>query len=379
MDMVDEIILQQIAEERNQSPGTQRTVKYAVQAYTRYCKKPLHKLLDEAEKEEDKGIRWKKRKLRSRLIGFRTFLFEKYDNVNTAKKKLQQIMTIYRHFEIELQPLPPMSVADHNPQNIIRFSDLPDKDIIREALKISSPLMRAIILFMSSSGCARRETLNLTIGDFIKALKDYTDSDDIYQIMRDLKGKDDIVPTFFMTRQKSNKKYYTFCSPEAVQAIFDYLESENRYLRPKFPLFKINGSYLLVQFNEINDKLNLGKVGNYNRFRSHMLRKFHASHLYNGIDGLSIDEIDSLQGRTKNDVHSAYFLDDPEKLRQKYINVMDKLLINAEMNTITIDSPEVLQLKKDARKLEEENLEIKNNIEKRVEDKIQEVLTKYGF
>ena len=55
------------------------------------------------------------------------------------------------------------------------------------------------------------------------------------------------------------------------------------------------------------------------------------------------------------------------------------ITINLDVNHLTLDSPEVLQLKKDARKLEEENLEIKSNIDKQVEEKIQEVLKKYGF
>ena len=43
---------------------------------------------------------------------------------------------------------------------------------------------------------------------------------------------------------------------------------------------------------EINNSLELGKVGPYNRFRSHMLRKFHASALYNSNNNWSLEEID---------------------------------------------------------------------------------------
>ena len=40
--------------------------------------------------------------------------------------------------------------------------------------------MKAIILFISSSGCARQETLNITIQDFIEATHEYHNSNDIY-------------------------------------------------------------------------------------------------------------------------------------------------------------------------------------------------------
>ena len=48
----------------------------------------------------------------------------------------------------------------------------------------------------------------------------------------------------------------------------------------------------------INDTLGLGRVGKYIRFRSHMLRKFHASALYNG--DMILDKVNDLQRKAKN-------------------------------------------------------------------------------
>ena len=79
---------------------------------------------------------------------------------------------------------------------------------------------------------------------------------------------------------------------------------------------------------QINEKLNLGKVGTYNKFRSHMLRKFHASSLYNSENGLSLEEIDALQGRRKDSTHSSYFMENPKNLKIKYINSLDVLILN---------------------------------------------------
>lgn len=133
--------------------------------------------------------------------------------------------------------------------------------------------MRSIILFMSSSGCARMETLNLTIGDFVKATEDYHRSNDIYEVLRRLKNNQTVVPLFYLRRQKTNKYYYTCCSPEATTEIINYLLSEQRYLQPDSPLFKINDQEFLKRFRSINNQLGLGKVGHNIRFRSHMLRK----------------------------------------------------------------------------------------------------------
>lgn len=58
-----------------------------------------------------------------------------------------------------------------------------------------------------------------------------------------------------------------------------------------------------------------------------MLRKFHASSLYNHKNGLSLEEIDALQGRGKNNTHSSYFMENPKSLKEKYINSLNSILI----------------------------------------------------
>ena len=68
---------------------------------------------------------------------------------------------------------------------------------------------------------------------------------------------------------------------------------------------------MVQSFEMINDTLGLGRVGKYRRFRSHMLRKFHASALYN--DGMSLDKVNDLQGKAKNKTDQAYFMTNPEE------------------------------------------------------------------
>ena len=185
-----------------------------------------------------------------------------------------------------------------------------------------------IILFISSSGCARRETLNLTVGDFIDATLEYHKTSNIKDALFTLNNLDFIIPTFRIKRQKTNKFYFTFCSHESSKAIVDYLISERNDLKHEDKLFNLNLYYWNKYFNKINDELDLGKIGEYNRFRSHMLRKFHASSLYNDDNGLSLSEIDALQGRSKNNTHSAYFMENPNNLKKKYVKILDALLIN---------------------------------------------------
>ena len=322
----DEEILNEFVKVRNLNNRTVYGYKNAIKLYTTFNDMSLVQLLKEAEDDEENGIRWKNRKLKQRLINFRLFLQENY-LISTVKVHFQRILTIYRHHEIEIHNLPPMNIKNTNKLRPIMFEDLPTKEIIKDAVNIANPIMKAIILFISSSGCARQETLNITIQDFIDATREYHDSDDIYEIITILIKRNDVVPIFKLKRQKTNKFYFTFCSPEAVKYILDYLIISKRKLKNNDKLFKTNLDYLNDYFKEINEFLDLGKVRKYNRFRSHMLRKFHASALYNHENGLSLEEIDALQGRGKDNTHSAYFMENPIKLKNKYIKVLNAILI----------------------------------------------------
>ena len=221
--------------------------------------------------------------------------------------------------------------------------------------------MSAVICFMVSIGCAKREVLNLTIGDYIKALSDYTDKKDIQEIIEDLGNAENVVPTFNIRRQKTDKHYTTYCSPEAVNAINSYLLSRNDPLTNDKSLFKINSTYLSEMFVAINDGLGFGKVGYFNRLKSHMLRKFHASALYN--DGMSLDDVNDLQGKAKNKTDQSYFMTNPEDLKYEYIKHLHAVTINKEVEKLSIKSPEFMQMENEKNKLESELVDIRKEMD----------------
>lgn len=376
--MNDEEILDDFVKSRNLKPISKKAYKASIKLYTEYHQMTLQDLIKEAEIEEDTGIRWKRRKLKRRLIDFRTFLAEKYLK-NYAKNTFSRILTIYKHYEIEIHDLPPLSQKNFHQPNPISYKDLPDKDILGIALEISKPVMKAIILFMSSSGCARKETLNLTIQDFIDATIDYhtppaqrkqNHTKNIYEVLEILKEHNDIVPTFKLRRQKTDKWYYTFCSPEATTEIINYLLQLTKPLTPETKLFQIHQSTFSTKFINMNTVMQLGKKGTYNRLRSHMLRKFHASRLKN--DGMDKYDVNSMQGKGLNSTDEAYFLDDPEKLREKYIKHMACLTINLDINKIDIESPEFKQLKEMYKEKEAEVNNMKDRITN-IEERLLEI------
>ena len=88
-------------------------------------------------------------------------------------------------------------------------------------------------------------------------------------------------------------------------------------------LFEFTSTQLFYKFQEINDKMKWGFKGKYRFFRSHSLRKFHASNI-----GLSAEYIDMLQGRSKNEVHETYIKTNPIKLKKLYESVMKNIIID---------------------------------------------------
>ena len=336
-DMNNNEIIEAIIKQRQLTYSSLKIYRSALQKYSSLNELSLQELLEEAEREEESGIRWKHRKLKQRLTTYQNYLVKEY-NYNTAKLYMSKVKVFYTDNDVEIHQLPPLNRKQAKLSTPIMFNDLPSKETIKEAYNLSTPLFRAYILFAISSGCAKAEILSLTRYDYYEWIKDKDPA------------IDDIVPTIRLKRQKTNKYYTTFCSPEAVREIHNYLKTRDD---DDDRLFKVNERYLNRAFQELNDKLGLGRLNNRGILRPHMLRKYHASRLYNAENGLSLEEIDSLQGRSKNITRESYYYDNPEDLKKKYIRNIEQVTILDQVHTITVDSPEVEMLKKKAEKIDE--------------------------
>ncbi len=367
----DNILLQELKVTRNLRPATVTSYKYAIKSYTDYLQQSMTSLLEEAEQDELSGIRWKDRRIRLHLMGFRTYLLQQYSYYSTVHGKFNRILSVYRHYEIELQPLPPISTKSTK-RTVIDYKDLPSKTIIKKAASVSDLQMRAVILFVASSGTARYETSHLTIRDFINATSDYHSSKDIPDVLAELDLQDDVIPTWRVHRQKTNKDYFTFSTPESTEAIVNYLLNSDRQLTPDSSLFDISARYLTAKFSRLNDRLGLGKVGSNRKFRQHMLRKFHATQLSTGINALTRTEIDSLQGRSKEIIHQSYYMDSPYDLKKKYINNIDKVTIFNTGREISEDSIEYQELLRKYNQLQED-------IKEAARDEVKKILIDLGY
>ena len=323
--MIYSRLFDRFVRERNVRESTVTGYLSAIKRYEGFHGVGIDDLIQEALSEEEDGVPLRERRIKQRLLRYRTHLLEGSLSQNTVRGYFVKVKTFYKHFEVELPVLPE---AKYGREYETNYLDLPSREHIRMALDISTLDLQSVILFMSSSGTAKAETLSLSVEDFINATREYHHSGSLNEILNQLNKRDDIVPTFYLRRIKTDKWYYTFCSPEASQCIVKYLLTRQN-LKLSDKLFDFTYSTLLARFQEINDYYNWGFKGKYRFFRSHTLRKFHASNI-----GLSAEYIDALQGRSKNEVHATYIKTNPERLKEIYKSVMGNVLINPKESKV---------------------------------------------
>ena len=358
--MKDEEILQKFQTTRRLKPQTIRGYKDTIRIYTQFNNLTLQELFTEAINEEIDRIRWADRTLKRRLEEFRIYLYDTYTK-KTARMHFGRIKTVYAHFDIEIHKLPPVQSEDKEPP--ITYKDLPTKQILQKAINISEPMIKALILFMVSTGCAKKETRHITIQDFIEATKQYHNKDNITDVLNVLKDHDDIVPIFHIYRYKTKKWYYTCATPEATTAIIHHLIrllNNKQELKPTDRIFGVNKDYFSNYFIDINTALGLGKVRKFNRFTSHMLRRYHASTLQDA--GMDKETVNRLQGKGQNPTDDAYFKVNPVKLREKYMEYMDALYVIRD--TVDVKSPEFIQLENENKELRSREEQLKSILER---------------
>lgn len=348
--------LNEYIQTRGLSPKTYNSLKSVLKHYCKFQQSNLDDLLEEADLEEEAGVRWKKRKLKKRLTAYMNHLKATMD-INSAVTYFIMIKTFYQHHEIEIGKLPAWNKRNAKVNNPITFNDLPDKEIIRTAVELSNPLMRCIILLLSSTGLSKVDMRKLTVQDFINSTFEYHHTTDPATAINKMLNLDaDIIPVWRLRRSKTNKYFVTYNTPETTTEILSYLQLRlsKKPLNPTDKLLPISEHYFSIQFEKLNDAMGLGKVGAYNRFRGHMLRKFHASNLAKA--GMERYKINVLQGKSNGQVDDVYFFEDENQLKKDYIKYMKGLLIFSEV--VTVDAPEVAVMRQENQLLKDKLKEV---------------------
>lgn len=346
-------IIKEMEINQHLSPATVKLRTYSINKYTEFHDMSMHDLLLEADEDEDNRVRMKRRRIKQRLQGFQAYLVDEKYSPRSINTIMSNVLATYHFYEIETPVI-------HQIQNkrVETFKDIPSRKDIKEACNTTNKSKtKAMILFMCSSGCARTETLSLTVGDYIEATREYHSESSIGSVVNELKNKNNVVPTWRVYRQKTNTPYFTFCTPEATKWITKYLDERmvKEDLTDESQLFKYTLQGVSSLFRRLNDNMGGVHVNGHAFFRSHSLRKFFATTLINSdMDSMTID---FLSGRKISSTHEAYFKADPRKLKNKYMMMVDKLTILEDVRVHDLSTYERRQFedqKEETRKLKQD-------------------------
>ena len=232
----DEII-NEIIQMKNLRPNSIKNYNTSIDSYTSFIKRNMKDLIQEAIEEEESNISWRNRKVRKYLIKYKESLNKKYRK-GTAKKYYTTVCATYRAYEVEINQIP---VRLNNNYEVISYDDIPTQKELQKALPYMDAEMQAFTITIVSTGLTIVDMLNLTIQDFLDSTKDYHNKHTNFQDqLKELYYTEkDMVGTWKLKRQKTNKDFYTFTTPEANAAIIAALKKRNIQGTDE-PLFPVN-------------------------------------------------------------------------------------------------------------------------------------------
>jgi integrase len=354
MDISDDTLFKSFIINRGIRERTIKRYKRQLELYCTFINKKPTELINEAENEEDQGLRMRNRSIKKYLLDFKQFL----ENKNYSSHTIVNTITIVRSFYTEFDViLPKMHLKQKHKNESIE--DIPNKEDIRKALKYANPKYNAIILTMSSAGFGSAEIRSLKYTDLLRSLKEYINIpknsmlpvDELIKLVEEKQKEFELIfPMWTLSRVKTGTPIITFSTPESLIAILEYLKIDPP-ASLESPLFRsnkikdkeISDGGLDKYFHMLNNKCGFGKPNLQSKFRSHAVgRKWFATTLNDvGIPQITID---FFLGHSLGAVTGAYIKPNVETLKDQYLKCIESLSIQ-DVEVKTIESLEYKELK----------------------------------
>jgi len=355
MDISEDPNFKTFLRKREIKPQTQELYTIILTEYCKFKNKTPTELLDNADKEEDQGIRLRNRSIGMDLLDYRDYIKEK-NSPSTVKVRMTVVRYFFSDNGIEL---PKMKFKNTiKPEGI---TAIPSKLEIQKALNYANIKYRAIILLIVSSGLRSSDLLNLKYSDFLNSLKEYIKVpkntympiDEVEDLLYKSTSINEVIPTWELVSQKRDNKFVTFSTPESLKALIRYLKEEP----PKeldTPIFRsakhktqaISKRGFIGYFQLINKRCEFETEGILTKFRAHNLRKYFGTQL--GISNVGSVTIERLLAHRVPALTDVYIKADPKSMKQEYIKAIENLSINEFLKPdyiTTEDKKEFLELK----------------------------------
>lgn len=368
----------------NLSLNTRRSYMQTINKYESLHKASMQELVDEALSEQSDRVPSHQLKIIDRIEDFQESLIHEDLVVGTIKLHLTRINSVYRKNRVDVPYIEPINPKRMKRREYIEFKDILTHDEIRCCLSHLRPPAQARVMTIVQGGLSNEECEHLTLTNFIEELKPYHQQDDVLDALEWL--SDDNHPVIWVTkmiRWKTKKPYYALIGAEAV----NYIASAKLYeyrLKGKLSdkLLNTHKQSFQLTCQRVNEKCGLGLIANESKFRSHNLRRFHATYIggsalsYEEHSIISNAEIDEMQGRGKTNVQDTYIKTNPIRQKLLYAKVMNNVSLfhkydyevvgdDVIITTQDIDSQNK-KLKSEIKSLEKK-LEKKDEVSKKIQ------------
>ena len=378
----------------NLSINSIKAYRQSIKKYEQFHMKDIGDLIDEALEEQTNQVPHHLLKIIDRLEDFQQYLIDCNLTVKTIQLHMNLIKTIYSKNRVDIPYIEHLNSKKCRKREVIEFKDILTKDEIRCCLKHMRPPAQARAMAILQGGLSNEECEHFTTRNFIDELQKYHQCDDDMDALVWLSNRNNpVVWVTKLKRVKTGKPYYAVIGAEAVNMIASakIYESELPKNKGKIPekLLNMNkSSFARVCYNT-NKRCRLGLVAEESKFRSHMLRKFYATHIrgstltYEENVRISNSEIDELQGRGKTAVQDTYIKTNPLEQKLIYAKVMNNVCLFNEYEYEITDGDVIVHLidkvseNQELRK-EVKSLEQKLQQKRKASDKVRKLREELG-
>jgi len=306
------------------------------------------------------------RKITTYFYDYYQYLLDRKLCNSTIDGKLKTLRAFYRENNVAL----PKTIEINVPIKIIREGDIPNLEDIKLAVDNSSIRNKAILLLMASTGIRSSDIRNFKVSDFTRATSEYHNGKCIEDLLDG--SYNDVVPCWdFIPKKtrKTNNICITFNTPEATEAIINYLKTrdnlkEDDYLFLSQYKRQIGSHGIIWLFTELNDKFfHRNEEGN-RFFHAHALRKFFISTVKHYTSDYKKSKI--LSGHAVTRIEVAYEEIKKSVMKEFYMQLIPYLSIR-DTKVCTIKSEAYISLENE---LESEKLKY---------DKLRNLLSEQGI
>jgi integrase len=347
MDIKKDILYKEYVLNRNLKFGTIRSYTRKLQIYSEVTGLTLSQLIEQAEDDEDNGIRLRKRRIKKNFQDLQDHLLENDYSSRKIRDTISTVRGFYNYFEIQL---PNRTYNADTPD--LEESDIPSKEDIQLAITNSNLRYATIIMLMCTSGITLVDVMNLKFSDFLLSLKispqEFEKSMDIEFLSNSWNEKN--IQAWHIHRQKSGTEQNTFSTPETTRQIFMYLEQYPPQAPDDF-LFRGNTGKRMREdvfqrfLRKLNKKCGWDSDARQIFIHSHSFRKYFSNALEG--NGMPHHYTRQLIGHRKDTLTRAYFYTALNRLKQEYFRYMPCLYFfeEIEVKVITDEKLEMMEHK----------------------------------